>query len=107
MALDRTEARANRFTEQEAFWEIPMHETNIICDVSVSKGKDVKDLKLTDAELIVCNFIIPLQNECFWEHTGIGLSTRQCIHVSICVSVCVQNTSNFVLQTPPVLLQLY
>ena len=42
--LDRTEARSNVFTEQQAFWEIPMHETNIICDLGVTKGKIVLSL---------------------------------------------------------------
>ena len=38
MPIDRTEARSDRFTEQEAFWNVPLHETNIICDIAVTKG---------------------------------------------------------------------
>ncbi|XP_067669611.1 von Willebrand factor A domain-containing protein 8-like [Haliotis asinina] len=36
--LDRTEARSAMFTEQEAYWQLPMEEMNIICDVAVSKA---------------------------------------------------------------------
>ena len=44
-------------------------------------------------------FIVP-QKKCF-----VGMLESACL--SICVSICVQNTSNFVWQTPTVLLQLY
>ena len=37
--LDRTETRASIFTEQEAYWTLPLEESNVICDVAVSKGK--------------------------------------------------------------------
>ena len=37
-ALERMTARATSFTEQEAFWNIPLSETNIISDVCVSKA---------------------------------------------------------------------
>ena len=37
--LDRTEARSLLFSEQEAFWTIPLHETGVIMDVAVSRGK--------------------------------------------------------------------
>ncbi|KAK3095149.1 hypothetical protein FSP39_010820 [Pinctada imbricata] len=36
--IERMTARATTFTEQEAFWTIPMHDTNIISDVAVSKA---------------------------------------------------------------------
>jgi len=35
---DRTEARSTLFTEQEAFWTLPLHETSAIIDVAVTKG---------------------------------------------------------------------
>ncbi|KAK7090090.1 von Willebrand factor A domain-containing protein 8-like [Littorina saxatilis] len=38
--LDRTETRASVFTEQEAYWMLPLEESNIICDVAVSKTAD-------------------------------------------------------------------
>lgn len=38
MPVDRTEARSDKFTEQQAFWNVPLHETNIICDIAVTKG---------------------------------------------------------------------
>ena len=48
--------------------------------------------------------LIPPQSECFQGYIGMSLSVR----LYVCVSIFVQNTSNFVLQTPPaVLLQLY
>src|SRR6218665_484253 len=37
-ASDRTEARSRLFTEQEAFWNLPLHETSAIVDVAVVKG---------------------------------------------------------------------
>lgn len=37
---DRTEARSQLFTEQEAFWNLPLHETSAIVDVAVTKGDD-------------------------------------------------------------------
>lgn len=39
LPLDRTEARADKFTEQQAFWNVPLHETNIISDLAVTQGK--------------------------------------------------------------------
>ncbi|KAK7499225.1 hypothetical protein BaRGS_00009485, partial [Batillaria attramentaria] len=38
--LERTEARASVFTEQEAYWTLPMDDSNIICDMAVSKAAD-------------------------------------------------------------------
>ncbi|XP_076454368.1 von Willebrand factor A domain-containing protein 8-like [Babylonia areolata] len=38
--LDRTETRSSVFTEQEAFWTLPLEESNIICDVAVSKASE-------------------------------------------------------------------
>ncbi len=37
--LDRTEARSVLFTEQEAYWSLPLHETAVISDVAVTKGR--------------------------------------------------------------------
>ena len=37
--LERTEARSLLFTEQEAFWNVPMHETSLVVEVAVTKGK--------------------------------------------------------------------
>ena len=37
--LERTEARSVLFTEQEAFWTLPLHETAVISDVAVTRGK--------------------------------------------------------------------
>ena len=36
---ERTDARASFFSEQEAFWQIPLHEISAIVDVAVTKGK--------------------------------------------------------------------
>ncbi|KAL5014683.1 hypothetical protein ScPMuIL_008953, partial [Solemya velum] len=36
--LDRNEARTSVFTEQEAFWNIPMQEYNVVCDIAVTKA---------------------------------------------------------------------
>ncbi|XP_064614845.1 von Willebrand factor A domain-containing protein 8-like [Liolophura sinensis] len=38
-SLDRTEARSSLFTEQQSYWTIPMHDTNIISDLAVRKGE--------------------------------------------------------------------
>ena len=38
-------------------------------------------------------YLYPLQNQCSWGYTGISLSVCQCVHVSVGVSGCVQNTS--------------
>ena len=37
--LDSTQARSLVFTEQESFATIPLHETSIVSDVAVTKGK--------------------------------------------------------------------
>jgi len=36
---ERTDARSHLFSEQEAFWHLPLHETNAIVDVAVTKGQ--------------------------------------------------------------------
>ena len=36
--LDRNDARSTVFSELEAYWTIPLHETSIISDVGVTKG---------------------------------------------------------------------
>lgn len=36
--LERTETRASVFTEQEAYWTLPIDESNVVCDLDVSKG---------------------------------------------------------------------
>ncbi|KAL4221611.1 von Willebrand factor A domain-containing protein 8 [Mactra antiquata] len=38
LPMDKTEARAEKFTEQQAFWNVPLHETNVICDLVVTKA---------------------------------------------------------------------
>ena len=53
--LDRTEARSLLFSEQEAYWTIPMHETSAIVDVAVTKGKVILTITY---ELIVDPLII-------------------------------------------------
>ncbi len=35
--LERSEARSVLFTEQEAFWTLPLHETAVIADIAVTK----------------------------------------------------------------------
>ena len=37
-SLDKTEARSIKFTEQESFWTLPLHETSAIADVAVTQG---------------------------------------------------------------------
>jgi len=37
--MERKDARSRLFSEQEAFWYIPLHETSSIVDVAVSQGK--------------------------------------------------------------------
>lgn len=37
--MDKTEARSIKFTEQESFWTLPLHETSAIVDVAVTQGK--------------------------------------------------------------------
>ena len=37
--LDRSEARSLVFSEQEAYWTLPLHETSAILDVAVTKRK--------------------------------------------------------------------
>ncbi|KAJ1114524.1 hypothetical protein NDU88_002760 [Pleurodeles waltl] len=36
--LERHEARSLSFTEELAFWSLPMNEVNIVCDVTVAQG---------------------------------------------------------------------
>ena len=36
--LSRTETRSSVFTEQEAFWTLPLEDGNVICDIAVSKS---------------------------------------------------------------------
>ncbi|XP_025079335.1 von Willebrand factor A domain-containing protein 8-like isoform X2 [Pomacea canaliculata] len=36
--LERTETRASVFTEQEAYWTLPIDESNVVCDLDVSKA---------------------------------------------------------------------
>ena len=42
--MERTEARSMLFTEQEAFWTLPLHETAVIADVAVTKGNTTRRL---------------------------------------------------------------
>jgi len=39
MPIERTDARSCLFSEQEAFWHVPLHEMSAIVDVAVTKGK--------------------------------------------------------------------
>jgi len=36
--LERHEARSLSFTEELAFWTLPLGEVNLVCDVTVTKG---------------------------------------------------------------------
>lgn len=36
--LERHEARSLSFTEELAFWTLPLEEVNFVCDVAVTKG---------------------------------------------------------------------
>lgn len=36
--LERHEARSISFTEELAFWTLPLDEINLVCDVTVTKG---------------------------------------------------------------------
>lgn len=36
--LERREARSISFTEELAFWTLPLDEINLVCDVTVTKG---------------------------------------------------------------------
>lgn len=36
--LERHEARSLSFTEELAFWTLPLGEINLVCDVTVTKG---------------------------------------------------------------------
>jgi len=38
-AAVRSDARSQFFSEQEAFWHLPLHEFSTIVDVAVTKGK--------------------------------------------------------------------
>ena len=35
---DKTDARSVSFSEQEAYWTLPLHETSVVTDVAVTKG---------------------------------------------------------------------
>ena len=60
VSLDRTEARSSMFTEQQAFWEIPMHKTNIICDLAVTKVKEINVYEQSDQGLYSLPFLLHL-----------------------------------------------
>lgn len=36
--LERHESRSISFTEELAFWTLPLDEINLVCDVTVTKG---------------------------------------------------------------------
>lgn len=36
--LERHEARSISFTEELAYWTLPLDEINLVCDVTVTKG---------------------------------------------------------------------
>lgn len=49
---DRTDARSVLFSEQEAYWTLPLHETSIVKDVAVTKGSS--SVSIPGIPLIVC-----------------------------------------------------
>ncbi|CAH1781042.1 unnamed protein product [Owenia fusiformis] len=54
--LERSEARSEHFTEQEAYWTIPLDDTNIIADVAVCQAK-YRHASQTDdiIHVVTCN----------------------------------------------------
>lgn len=40
LKLDKEESRASVFSEQEARWTLPMQDSNVICDIAVTKGEN-------------------------------------------------------------------
>ncbi|XP_062588748.1 von Willebrand factor A domain-containing protein 8-like [Saccostrea cucullata] len=55
LALDKNTARASLFTEQESYWTIPMHETNVISDVSVTKATNQTAGKFDIVHIVTAN----------------------------------------------------
>lgn len=55
LALDKNTARASLFTEQESYWTIPMHETNIISDVAVTKASNQAAGKFDIVHIVTAN----------------------------------------------------
>ena len=53
--LERSEARSVLFTEQEAFWTLPLHETAVLADVAVAKGTAVPKI-IPTVEALVLGF---------------------------------------------------
>lgn len=45
--LEKQESRASTFSEQEAYWTLPMHGTNVICDIAVTKAENRSQGKQT------------------------------------------------------------
>ncbi|KAH0624441.1 hypothetical protein JD844_031871 [Phrynosoma platyrhinos] len=41
--LERHEARSLSFTEETAFWSLPLNEVNIVCDVAVAQENEAED----------------------------------------------------------------
>lgn len=55
ITLEKNTARASLFTEQESFWTIPMHETNIISDVAVTKATNQTSGKFDIVHIATAN----------------------------------------------------
>lgn len=51
----RQECRALTFSEEKAHWQIPINESNIICDVKTKDGKH-KNTVMTNRKLTVHRF---------------------------------------------------
>ncbi|OWF39225.1 von Willebrand factor A domain-containing protein 8 [Mizuhopecten yessoensis] len=49
--LEKREARAGIFTEQDAYWKIPMHDNNIISDVAVTM-RDYRSQGKTNTDIV-------------------------------------------------------
>ncbi|XP_077200195.1 von Willebrand factor A domain-containing protein 8 [Paroedura picta] len=41
--VERHEARSLSFTEERAFWSLPLHEVNFVCDVAVAQANDTEN----------------------------------------------------------------
>lgn len=55
VAMEKNTARASLFTEQESYWNIPMHETNIISDVAVTKASNQAAGKFDIIHIVTAN----------------------------------------------------
>lgn len=55
VAMEKNTARASLFTEQESYWTIPMHESNIISDVAVTKASNQAAGKFDIIHIVTAN----------------------------------------------------